>query len=96
MVRVSERVVRERIAMLFDQASESYDDPERARSYVRRACAIAERETVSLRTEQRMRFCDACKMVLVPGETARIRLSNDNIVITCQSCGEIARFGYRG
>lgn len=93
---MSEQVVRERIAMLFEAALRSYEDPERARSYIRRACAIAERQTVSLTTEQRMRFCDRCQMVLVPGATARVRLSNDNIVITCCSCGEIARFGYRG
>ncbi|MDY6770483.1 MAG: ribonuclease P protein component 4 [Candidatus Nanohaloarchaea archaeon] len=92
-----EEIARERIDILFEQASEVYDEhPDRAERYVELARKIAMKYTLSLPRKYRMRFCSDCGAYLVPGNNARVRLDEDNRqkVITCEECGEKMRFPY--
>lgn len=92
---MSVTIAQERIALLFEKAHAYVGkDDDLVRDYLARARRIAEDQTVSFTKEQRMRFCDACRMLLVPGRSARVRLSGENIVITCDRCGSVSRFGY--
>lgn len=64
---------------------------ERARTYVRLARRIAERNRLRLPRRFRRFTCDACDAYLVPGVNARVRLQPGRVVVTCD-CGEIARY----
>lgn len=70
-------------------------DTERSREYVRLARRIGERHRLCLPREFRRFTCDACDAFLVPGVNARVRLQSGRVVITCEECGEIARYPYR-
>jgi ribonuclease P protein subunit RPR2 len=88
-------VARERLERLHQLARETTEagHEERARRYVRRARRIAERNRIRL-PRRFVRFtCGRCDRYLRPGRTARVRLQNGHVVITCD-CGEQARYPY--
>lgn len=66
---------------------------ERAREYVRLARRIAERNRRSLPRQFRRFTCDRCDGYLRPGDTARVRLHDGHVVITCD-CGHLERYPY--
>ena len=74
------------------KAAAGEGDTDRAREYVRLARRIAERHRLRLPREFRRFTCDACDAFLVPGANARVRLQPGRVVITCEECGEIARY----
>jgi ribonuclease P protein subunit RPR2 len=91
MTIAEERI--ERLASLArDAAADCYDD--RARTYVRRARRIAERNRVSLPWEFERFSCDACDAYLRPGKNARVRTRDGHVVVTCD-CGNQSRYPYR-
>lgn len=88
------RLPEERIAVLAELAkSTASTDKELARSYVRLARRIAERNRVDLPRTFKRFTCDACDRYLRPGETARVRLQSGHVVITCD-CGVQSRYPY--
>lgn len=82
----------ERLHALAREAAAGGDD-ERARSYVRRARRVAERNRISLPRRFARFTCDRCDAYLRPGRTARVRLQDGHVVITC-ACGAQARYPY--
>jgi len=86
----AERV--ERLEALAAAAAADGHD-ERARSYVRLARRIAERNRLSLPRSFTRFTCDACDAYLRPGVNARVRLQDGHVVVTCD-CGEQARYPY--
>lgn len=88
-------IAEERIERLADLAREAAADcdDERARSYVRRAHRVAERNRVRLPRRLRRSSCDACDAYLRPGKNARWRLRDGHVVVTCD-CGAQARYPY--
>jgi len=86
----------ERIERLHDLAREAAREGEadRAKSYVRRARRVAERNRLTLpRTFTRF-TCDECDAYLVPGRNARVRTRDGHVVVACD-CGGHARYPYR-
>jgi ribonuclease P protein subunit RPR2 len=73
-------------------ASEGEDDL--ARSYVRRARRVGERNRISLPTRFNRFTCDVCDSYLRPGRNARVRTRLGHVVVTCE-CGAHARYPYK-
>lgn len=88
-------VAEERIERLDELARAAAADCEDdlARSYVRLARRIAERNRLSLPTRFKRFTCDACDAYLRPGKNARVRLQDGHVVVACD-CGELARYPY--
>lgn len=76
------------------RAAASDGDDDLARSYVRRARRVAERNRLRLPRRFRRFTCDACDAYLRPGRNARVRLQDGHLVVTCD-CGTQARYPYR-
>ncbi|WP_331232505.1 ribonuclease P protein component 4 [Natronorarus salvus] len=74
-------------------AREGEDD--RAREYVRLAKRIAERNRLRFPRRFERSVCDRCGLYLRPGRTARTRLRDGHLTVTCQ-CGGQKRYPYRG
>jgi len=89
------QLARERVDRLQELADEaaSDGDPERAREYVQLARRVAERHRLGLPRTFRRSTCDACDLYLRVGRTARTRLQDGHVVVTCD-CGEQARYPY--
>lgn len=81
-----------RLAELAREAARAGDD-ERARSYVRRARRVAERNRLKLPRRFRRFTCDACDTYLIPGRNARVRTAEGHVVVCCD-CGVHARYPY--
>lgn len=90
-------IAAERIERLTELAREAAreGDQERARTYVRLAHRIAERNRLRLPWRLKRFSCDACDAYLVPGRNARVRLQHGHVVVTC-ACGTQARYPYKG
>lgn len=88
-------VAEERIERLqsLARAAAREGEESRAREYVRRARRIAERNRLSLPRSFRRFTCDRCDAYLIPGRTARTRLQDGHVVVTCD-CGAQARYPY--
>ncbi|MFC7177303.1 ribonuclease P protein component 4 [Halosegnis marinus] len=89
-------IAAERIDRLDELAREAArdGDAERARSYVRRARRVAERNRLTLPVRFRRFTCDDCDGYLVPGRNARVRTRDGHVVVACD-CGAHARYPYR-
>lgn len=92
---MTDRIARERIDRLDDLASDAIADgePELAKTYVRLARRIAERNRVDLPVQFKRFTCKRCDAYLRPGINARVRLQDGHVVITCD-CGEQTRHPY--
>jgi ribonuclease P protein subunit RPR2 len=88
-------IAAERIDRLHALAREAAraGEEERAREYVRLARRIAERNRLSLPRAFTRFTCDRCDRYLIPGRTARTRLQDGHVVITCE-CGAQDRYPY--
>ncbi|APX95712.1 ribonuclease P protein component 4 [Natronorubrum daqingense] len=88
-------IAAERLERLHKLAREAAADREddRARTYVRLARRVAERNRLELPREFRRFTCDRCDSYLRPGVNARVRLQDGHVVITCD-CGALARYPY--
>lgn len=88
-------IAAERIERLHDLAHDAAaaGRDERAKSYVRRARRIAERNRLVLPRRFRRFTCDRCDAYLRPGANARVRLQDGHVVVTCD-CGSHARYPY--
>lgn len=63
--------------------------------YVSLARRIAMRYQVSLPAELRRRVCRECDRILVPGRTARVRITHGRVGVTCLHCGTVKRYPYQ-
>lgn len=65
------------------------------RRYVTLARRIGMRYQVSLPRELRRQVCRGCGALLVAASTARHRIANGRLSITCLACGEVKRYPFR-
>lgn len=68
-----------------------------ANRYVEMATKLATRHRVRLAPQWKRLVCRACKSILLPGRTSRIRMRHSrqpHTVVTCLQCGTIKRYGY--
>lgn len=88
-------IAAERIDRLHELAREAASTchEARARTYVRRARRIAERNRLALPRRFKRFTCDRCDAYLRPGKNARVRLQDGHVVVTCD-CGAQARYPY--
>ena len=94
--RLGMGIPSERIDRLFGLAREAVVDDEydRARTFVRLARRIAERNRCGVPREFERKTCDGCDVYLRPGKTSRVRLGPGRVVVRCRECGETGRYPY--
>jgi ribonuclease P protein subunit RPR2 len=92
----TESVAAERIERLHElaRAAAREGDHDRARSYVRRARRVAERNRLPVPRAFERFTCDRCDAYLRPGDNARVRTRDGHVVVTCE-CGSHARYPYK-
>ena len=89
----AKEIARERIDILVKSALEEKDEALAARQ-ARQAKKIAMRFRVRLPYEARQLFCKKCKVFIVPGRSARVRIGRAKtraVRITCLRCGHTYR-----
>lgn len=91
------RVALERMTTLFRLAeSEALQrHADRARRYVELARRLGMRYNVRVPAPFKRSFCRKCLSFLLPSVSARIRVGDGRVVITCTACGAVRRFPYR-
>ncbi len=94
--RAAKSIANERMEILFNLTEQEArrGRPERAKRYLELALKISMRYKVSAGVWKR-KFCPACKTYYVFPEGASIRLKKGRIIITCNSCGNVARYPYK-
>ncbi|MFX0054455.1 MAG: ribonuclease P [Promethearchaeota archaeon] len=92
----TKRLARARIEILWEQASEmAKTDREGARRRMQVASRVAQRARIKVPKDIRRKICRQCGMVLIPGESCRVRMRNNrakHLTVTCIACGNIARY----
>lgn len=63
-----------------------------ARSLVAEALEILKRMRIKRPRVLKRMVCKNCLVPLIPGVTARVRIRDSTIVVTCLECGYIRRF----
>lgn len=95
--RFAKRIAEERIKILFNLAFKVLkENPERSRRYIELLRKIALKTNYRLKKLKR-KFCKVCNTPLLPGLTARVRLSKKHktINVTCLFCGKVYRYPYK-
>ncbi len=92
-------LAKQRIRWLFKLA---YDETkrgnyERARRYSELIIRIAEKGKVRIPRSIKRSICKNCKVILIPGVTARVRIRSEgtkgsHITVTCTLCGWMKRY----
>lgn len=89
-------LARQRIWILLSLADNVVKrDQELARRYVALALKLAAKARLRLPRDVRRRYCRRCKVPLIPGLTARVRVRSRrqrHIVVTCLKCGYVRRY----
>ena len=92
-----QRIVRERMEILFRNAEERFDEfPELSDRYVEIARSLGMKYNVPLPRYFSRRVCSECGSFLVPGSNCRVRLVSEHgrKAVTCLNCGNIKRYPY--
>jgi len=89
-------LARQRIRILLSLADNVVRrDQELARRYVALALRLAAKARLRLPRDVRRRYCRRCKVPLIPGFTARVRIRGrrqKHLVVTCLKCGYVRRY----
>lgn len=94
-------IALERISRLFELAIRATRDGdyERARRYVDEIFEIANKTKVRLPRKVKRHICRGCHLPLLPGLTARYRISSEGrgsrLVVTCLVCGWKRRYAIK-
>ncbi|MEW5937523.1 MAG: hypothetical protein AB1665_06870 [Candidatus Thermoplasmatota archaeon] len=91
------RVALERIAILMGEAERAAVSGEidRADRYALLARRVGMRYNAPITRQWRMRVCRGCERYLSPGKTARVRVTDRVLVITCLRCGRAWRMPFK-
>jgi ribonuclease P protein subunit RPR2 len=84
-----------RLVALAETAQRRADPPREVKRYVSLARRIGMRYQVSLPRDVRRRLCRGCETILIPGKTARHRVTSGRLAVTCLSCGTIKRYPFK-
>ncbi len=87
----------ERIKILLQLADQRMRENEEdlAKRYVNLALLISKKYNVRIPRDMKYRICKKCKLFIVPGKNARVRLKKGKVVITCLNCGYKKRYKYK-
>jgi len=92
-------LARQRIRWLFKLAYEETKKKnyERARRYAELIIRIAEKGKVKVPKSIKRSICKNCKIILIPGITARVRIRSEGskgsrVTVTCILCGWMKRY----
>src|SRR5256885_14474640 len=90
------RIALERMTTLFHLAEREalQRHAGRARRYVELARRIGMRYNVRVPAPFKRSFCKKCFAFLLPSVTARIRVGEGRVVVTCGACGAVQRYPY--
>jgi ribonuclease P protein subunit RPR2 len=95
----AKRLARARVKILWEQASEiAKTDPEGARQRMHVASRVAQKARIKVPQDIKRRICRQCGMVLIPGESCRMRMRSNrakHLTVTCNACGNITRYYVR-
>jgi len=95
----AKRLARARIKLLWEQASEiANTDPKDARRRMQVAFRVAQKARIKVPQDIKRKICRQCGMVLVSGESYRVRMRNNrskHLTVTCVACGNITRYYVR-
>ena len=91
------RIALERMTTLFHlaEAEALRRHTGRARRYVELARRLGMRYNVRVPAPFKRSFCKKCLAFLLPAVSARIRIGDGRIVVTCTGCGAVQRYPYR-
>ncbi|MGI0149126.1 MAG: ribonuclease P protein component 4 [Thermoplasmata archaeon] len=91
------RIAAERMATLFRLAESEalHRRTGRARRYVELARRIGMRYNVRVPAPFKRSFCKKCFAFLLPSVSARVRVGQGRVVVTCIACGALQRYPYR-
>ncbi len=87
-------IAKQRILYLYRLAVEAVrrGEVEYARKLVEQALTIVKRMRLRKPYVLRRMVCKNCKVPLIPGLTARVRIREGRVVVTCTVCGYIRRY----
>ncbi|MFC1697624.1 ribonuclease P protein component 4 [Nanoarchaeota archaeon] len=90
-----QKIALERIIELFKQAKLMYkEDPKLSDRYVKLAWKIKLRYKIKMPANLKKQICKHCKAFLLPGKSARVRLTNKKVVYYCSNCKKYMRHPY--
>ncbi len=86
-------IVTQRVERLFDLAQAEFaTNSVRSDRYVAHARRLAMKHRFKLGKQYKTRFCRDCGAFFVYGTTARVRIKNQRVVITCLRCQKVRRY----
>ena len=93
----TKRLAEARVDILWEQARNDAESglPEQARQKMLNARRIAQRARAKMPRQVNRRICKVCGMVLIPGNTCRVRVRHNrgkHVVVSCLSCGATRRY----
>jgi ribonuclease P protein subunit RPR2 len=89
------KIARERMDILFEETRRrAPSDPKLANRYVELARKIGMRYNVRLPPELKRKICKGCKAYLALGITAKQRVKQGRVIITCNACGHANRYPF--
>ncbi|MBU0981051.1 MAG: ribonuclease P [Nanoarchaeota archaeon] len=96
MVRLSnEKLAKQRIIQLFEQAREKHsEEPELSHKYTKLAKKISMKYRIQIPFPYRRQICKSCYSFLGSSASARTRLKDSRVMITCKRCGRTHRIPY--
>ncbi|MCX8173241.1 MAG: hypothetical protein N3F63_01335 [Thermoplasmata archaeon] len=90
------QIAEERIRHLFETATGFFNSGwlDHSRRCIQLARKIGMRYNVRIPRDLKRLYCRQCHTLLLPGRTARVRVKKARVIITCQNCGNVARYPY--
>ncbi len=89
-------IAEKRIKKLFTLAEEELrkGNLDRTKRYIRLSRKIGMKCQYTLPKELKRKFCKKCNILLIPGISCRVKLSEKTIDIKCFYCNNIKRYSY--
>ena len=69
-------------------------DKELADRYAKIAYNMITKNKLGMKREQKLLICKNCNRLLIPGDTAIVRLYKGAVTYKCLNCGKIVRISY--
>ncbi len=91
---MSQKIAKERIRILFDEAN---NRPEKAERYFKLAEKIGMKSQISIPSDLKKQYCSNCYASWKLSENCRVRVNSKKgyVNYTCRDCGSVERYGYK-
>ncbi len=95
MLTKSKKYLSEDVEYLLGRAKElRKSDRELADRYAMIAYNMITKNKLGMRREQKLLICKNCNRLLIPGDTAVVRLYKGAVTYKCLNCGKTVRISY--